>query len=189
VLIYVYIQGIFRLCIRVLDHLTNIVPIAPCIQNALTAWTPCSSPALRTKSEQSGRGKHCSSKARTILLVFCPYKDQRADLSSLVHHPQLQYFPNPPQPITDKMCFGGKNNKEEQVVIRKYERPRSRSRTRYSREYVSRPEVATYRRETVTRRSRSGHRPSYDRYDDTLSRRSGSRSRIVREENRRERYY
>merc|ERR1712098_940264 len=55
-----------------------------------------------------------------------------------------------------KMCFGSNG---ETVVIRKREKPR------YHRDvYVSRPETASYRRETITRRSTSAHRPSHDHH-------------------------
>jgi hypothetical protein len=74
-----------------------------------------------------------------------------------------------------EMCFGG-GGKNDTVVIRKYEKqPRHHHHS-----YVSRPEVSSYRKETVTRRSNSTHRPSYDHQH---GRRSGSR--IVEER----RYY
>ena len=86
--------------------------------------------------------------------------------------------PSPPAPkkvvqVTE-MCFGG-GSKNDTVVIRKYEKPRYKRNS-----YVSRPEVSTYRKETVTRRSTSAPRPSYDHH---AGRRSGSR--IVEER----RYY
>ncbi|KIV96275.1 hypothetical protein PV10_00158 [Exophiala mesophila] len=99
------------------------------------------------------------------------------------------------------MCFGGYRD-DDRVIIRRREYRPSHSR---SREYVSRPEVATYRRETVTRRSTSAHRPSHDHHrhhhNDHFDhhhdhhdhhhdspRRSGSRTRIVREERRSRQY-
>jgi hypothetical protein len=72
------------------------------------------------------------------------------------------------------MCFGG--DRGETVVIRKRERPRYRD------SYVGRPEVASYRCETITRRSTSAHRPSYDEYRyRKRDGRSRSRSRITEE--------
>lgn len=88
------------------------------------------------------------------------------------------------------MCFGGGGRDDEAIIIRR----RERKQPRYSREYVSRPEVASYRRETVTRRETSGHRPSRS-FDHNSShsfhdpRRSGSRTRVVREERRSRQYY
>lgn len=72
------------------------------------------------------------------------------------------------------MCFGSKG---ETLVIRKREKPR------YHRDvYVSRPETATYRRETITRRSGSAHRPSYDHHHHHHDHgRSRSRSRLTEE--------
>jgi hypothetical protein len=86
-----------------------------------------------------------------------------------------------PASSSDKMCFGGKG---DTVVIRKRERPR------YSRDsYVSRPETATYRRETVTRRSGSAHRPHHHHdHHHHHDGRSRSRSRVT-EERRSRTYY
>lgn len=88
------------------------------------------------------------------------------------------------------MCFGGSSRNEDRVIIRRHE-----YKPRYSREYVSRPEVATYRKETVTRRSTSGHRHSHDHHrhhhHDSFSdspRRSGSRTRVITEERRSRQY-
>jgi len=86
------------------------------------------------------------------------------------------------------MCFGSSKD-SERVIIRRHEY----KEPRYAREvYVSRPEVATYRRETVTRRSTSGHRPSHEyvhHYHSESPRRSGSRTRIVTEERRSRQYH
>lgn len=103
---------------------------------------------------------------------------------SLLHPSQCASIPPlhislPDSTPSNRMCFGGKG---DTVVIRKRERPR------YSRDYyVSRPEVASYRRETVTRRSTSAHRPSHDHHHHHDHGRSRSRSRITEE--RRSRTY
>lgn len=92
--------------------------------------------------------------------------------SNLTAHHYI-YLPHLPS----NMCFGG--DRGEAVIIRKRERPR------YHRDsYVSRPETATYRRETVTRRSTSAHRPSHDHHHHHHHHDHGhsrSRSRIVEE--------
>lgn len=94
--------------------------------------------------------------------------------------PPSQQTTTPDSVSSNEMCFGGKG---DTVVIRKRERPR------YTRDYyVSRPETATYRRETVTRRSGSAHRPHDHHHHHHDQGRSRSRSRVT-EERRSRTYY
>ena len=69
------------------------------------------------------------------------------------------------------MCFGG-GGANDTVMIRKRNKPRHHRDS-----YVSRPEVSSYRKETITRRSGSAHRPSRDHHShqNHNGRRSGSR--------------
>ncbi len=88
------------------------------------------------------------------------------------------------------MCFGG-GGENEAVIIRKRQTPRHYERS--SREYVSRPEVSRYRRETVSRRSASNQRPARASHDNHRQyeepRRSASRTRVVTQERRSRTYY